>query len=100
MPYKIEADTIEKAKYRAKMAVRNAKNPTAQHLHRTTLRWASIAVAAVVVAAGVFGLVKYQDELFGPKISMDELFAEMDTAPDYILREWARDVYYYPEEKN
>jgi anti-sigma-K factor RskA len=64
MPYKIEEGAIERAKYRAKMAVREAAHPTERRSHKVQWRWASIVAVAAVVAVGVFGLVKFGDDIF------------------------------------
>ena len=100
MPYKIEEGAIERAKYRAKMAVREAAHPTENVSHRVPWRWASVAVAVVVVAIGVFGLAKFGDEIFRKQTPMERLIAEMQTASNDVIYELEADYAYYLEEEN
>ena len=100
MPYKIEEGAIERAKYRAKMAVREAAHPTERISHKVQWRWASAIAAVAVVVIGVFGFVKFNDELFYRQTPMEELIAEMQSASDEILNEFAVDAGYYLEEEN
>jgi hypothetical protein len=58
-----------------------------------------MAVVAVVVV-GVVGMMKFHDELFKPKSPMEQLLAEMNSAPDELINEWAADAEYYLEEVN
>ena len=53
MPYKVEEGAIEQAKYRAKMAVREAAHPTERRSHKVQWRWASAVAMAAVVVVGV-----------------------------------------------
>ena len=100
MPYKVKEGAIEQAKFRAKMAVREAAHPTEQHLHRVQWRWVTAMAVAAVVVVGVIGFVKYYDEIAKPLSPMEELFAEMQTAPDEVINDWAADTCYYLEDVN
>lgn len=98
MPYKIEDGMIERAKYRAKMAVRDVANPVEQPSRAVQWRWASVAAVAAVVVIGVVGLVKFYD--LHPKYNslMEELVAEMQSAPDELIADLSVDNSYYEEE--
>ncbi len=98
MPYRIEEGAIERAKYRTKMAVREIANPTEHHLRTTQWRWVS-AVAVAMVVVGVVGLVKfhYEKRYLSP---MEELIAEMQTAPDDVIYDLSLEDGYYLEEEN
>ncbi len=100
MPYRVEEGAIERAKYRAKMAVREAAHPTERHTHRVQWRWASAVAVAAVVIVGVIGLVKYHDDIFKPVSPMEELIAEMKSASDDIIYDLTVDSGYYLEEEN
>ena len=100
MPYKIEEGAIEQAKYRAKMAVREVAHPTEQSTHRVQWRWASAIAVVAVVAVGVFGIVKFKDDIFHEPSPMEALIAEMQTASDDIVYDMAADAGYYLEEEN
>lgn len=100
MPYKIEEGAIEQAKYRAKMAVREAAHPMEQTSHRVQWRWASAIAVVAVVAVGVFGIVKFGDSIFRETTPMEELIAEMQSASDDIIYDMAVDAGYYLEEEN
>ena len=82
MPYKVEEGAIERAKYRAKMAVREAAHPTEQRPHKVQWRWATAVFAMAVVVIGVVSFVKYYDYISKPLSPMEELIAELQTAPD------------------
>lgn len=97
MPYKIEEGAIELAKYRAKMAVREAAYPAEHRLHAKSWRWVSAVAVAAVVVVGVIGFVKYHIES-KPLSPMEELIAEMKSAPDEVIREWASDASFYIED--
>jgi anti-sigma-K factor RskA len=97
MPYRMEEGAIEQAKYRAKMAVREAAHPTERHADKVSWRWASAVAMVAVVVVGVIGFVKYLEESRKPLSPMEELIAEMQSAPDEIIAEWTADVVYYEE---
>ena len=105
MPYKIEEGAIERAKYRAKMAVREAAHPTERPSHKVHWRWAS-AVAAVVtvVAVAVVWFVKPGNDAAvaqkSPMTPMESLVAQMNNVSDDILNDLAVDAGYYLEEEN
>lgn len=99
MPYKIEEGAIERAKYRAKMAVREAAHPTEHRLRKVQWRWASAVAMVAVIAVGVFCFVKYYDAS-SKQSPMDKLVAEMQTASDDVIYELAADYAYYLEEEN
>ena len=99
MPYRVEEEAIERAKYRAKMAVREAAHPTEQRPHKVQWRWAT-AVAVVAVVVGVVGLVTYYDKFAKPLSPMEELIAQMENTPDEILGDLAVDAFYYGEDPN
>lgn len=98
MPYKVVDGAIERAKYRAKLAVRDVAYPTEPTTRRVQWRWAGAVAVAAVVAIGVVGLVRFIDEAQEPVSPMEELFSEMQDAPDDIIKEWARDAAYYNED--
>ena len=100
MPYKMDEGAIERAKYRAKMAVRKAAHPIELHSHKTEWRWASAIAAVAIVIVGVIGLVKYHEAVTQPLSPMEELFAQMQSAPDDLIVEWAADASYYLEDTN
>jgi anti-sigma-K factor RskA len=98
VPYKVEEGAIEQAKYRAKMAVREAAHPTEHHSYRVQWRWATAMAVAAVIVVGVIGFVKYYDEITKPLSPMEELIAEMQCASDEVVSELTVDVCYYLEE--
>ena len=101
MPYRLEEGALERAKYRAKLAVREAAHPTQKSpAGRVRWQWASAIAIAVVVAFGVFGLVKFNDELFRRQTTMEELVSKMQSASDEIIYDMAVDSGYYIEEEN
>ena len=100
MPYKIEEGAIEQAKYRAKMAVREAAHPAEPRSHKVQWRWVSAIAVAAVVVVGVFGVVKFGDKLFHKPTPMEQLIAQMQTASDDIIYELSADGGYYLEEEN
>jgi anti-sigma-K factor RskA len=97
MPYKVEEGAIERAKYRAKMAVREAAHPTENKTPKLQWRWASAVAMVAVVVVGVIGFAKYFEEWRKPLSPMEELIAAMQTAPDEVITEWTADVVYYGE---
>ena len=100
MPYRMEEGAMDRAKYRAKMAVREAAHPVEHRSHKVQWRWASAVAVVAVVVVGVIGLVKYYDDLFKPMSPMEALIAEMQSAPDEIIDDWAVDAGYYLEDVN
>ena len=98
MPYRVAEGAIERAKYRAKMAVREAAHPTEQVARKVQWRWATAVAALAVVIVGVVGFVKHYDDIFKPISPMEELIAELQNAPDEVVCEWAADAVYYLEE--
>ena len=98
MPYKVEEGAIERAKYLAKMAVREAAYPTERHSHKVQWRWASAVAVAAVVVVGIIGFAKHYDEIFKPISPMEELIAEMQNASDEIIYDLSVDSGYYLEE--
>ena len=101
MPYRVEEGAIEQAKYRAKMAVREAVHPTENHSRRVQWRWASAVAMAVVIAVSVTVFVKLQQEADKPvATTMDRLISQMQSAPDEIVSDLAVDVCYYLEDSS
>ena len=98
MPYKIGEGAIEQAKYRAKMAVREVAHPAESSRRKVQWSWAGACAAVTVVAVGVFGLVKFNDQLFHRMTPMEQLVAEMQKAPDRVVDDLAVDYNYYVEE--
>ena len=99
MPFKVEEGAIERAKYRAKMAVREAAHPIEHRSHKVQWRWASAVAMVAVVAVGVFCFVKFYDTPI-KQTPMEKLIAEMQTASDEVIYELAADYAYYLEEEN
>lgn len=100
MPYKVEEGAVERAKYRAKMAVREAAHPVERRWLGAQWRWATAVAAVAIVVVGVIGFVKYYDEIIKPLSPMEELIAEMQCASDEVISEWAVDTCYYLEDDN
>lgn len=100
MPYKVEEGAIARAKYSAKMAVREAAHPVELHSHRVQWRWAGMVAVAAVIVVGVIGLVKFYDENLHYDSPMEELIAEMQSAPDEVICDWAADEIYYMDDTN
>ena len=100
MSFKVEEGAIERAKYRAKMAVREAAHPSEQNSHRVQWRWASAVAVAAMVVVGVFGVVKFSDEIFHQKTPMEMLITEMQSASEDIIYDLVVDSGYYLEEEN
>ena len=100
MPYKIEENAIECAKYRAKMAVRELANPTERTTTKRTIWGFAGAFAAVaVVVVGVFGIAKFNAMLLHKPTPMEQIIDEMQSAPDDIIYDFAMDSGYYLEEE-
>ncbi|MBR2326471.1 MAG: hypothetical protein IKA49_03825 [Alistipes sp.] len=96
MPYRVEEQAIERAKYRAKMAMREAarlaeSRPQPRHIRR----WA-IAGALAVAIVGVVLTLTLKEE----RSTMDRLIATMEEMPDHILYEQCGDVIYYGEDSS
>lgn len=91
---------MERAKYRAKMAVREAAHPIEHRTLKTEWRWATIASVAVVAVVAVIGFVKLHDERMRELTPMESLVAQMNSVPEDILNECAVDAGYYLEEEN
>lgn len=100
MPFKIEEGAIEQAKFRAKMAVREAAHPTEHHSLGVQWRWATAMAVVAVVVVGIIGFAKYYDEISKPLSPMEALLAEMQNAPDEVINDWAADTCYYLEDVN
>ena len=100
MPFRTDDGAVERAKYRAKMAVREAAHPTHSHRRKVQWRWASAIAVAAVVVVGFFGVVKFNDSLFAKYTPMDRLVAEMQSASDDIIYDMTVDCGYYLEEEN
>ncbi len=100
MPFKIEDGAVERAKYRAKMAVREVAHPMEQRPYKVAWRWASAVAVAAVVVVGVVGLVRYYDEHLRYDSPMEQLIAELESAPDEVILDWSADVNYYAEDIN
>ena len=100
MPFKIEEGTIATAKYRAKMAVRELAHPVEKSPRRVHWHWASVVAVVAVVVVGVFGLVKFSDEIFHPQSPMEELINEMQGVSEEVIYDLVVDSGYYLEEEN
>lgn len=105
MPYKIGEGALERAKYRAKMAVREVAHPETHRPHRAYWRWASATAAvAMVVVVAVVWLTKLDDNATAMErdnlTPMESLVAQMRKASDDILCDFAVDAGYYLEEEN
>jgi hypothetical protein len=96
MPYRVEEQAIERAKYRAKMAMREAARSTESRPQpRYVRRWA-IAGALAVAIVGVVLTFALKEE----HSTMDRLIATMEDMPDHLLYEQFGDVIYYEEESS
>lgn len=105
MPYKIGEGDMERAKYRAKMAVREAAHPETHRSRKVYWRWASAtaAVAVVVVVAAVWFARPGDDATSSQKSAMtpmESLVAQMKSVSDDILNDFTVDAGYYLEEEN
>lgn len=100
MPFKVEEGAIERAKYRAKMAVREVAHPAEHTSHKLQWRWASAVAVVAVVVVGVFGVVKFGDDIFRPHTPMEELIFEMQSASEEVIYDLVVDSGYYLEEEN
>lgn len=97
MPYKVEEDAVARAKYRAKMAIREVAHPAESQPAVLRWRWAMVAAVAVVAVAVVSVSLLWED-IIAPKTPMEQLIVEMKNAPDDIIKEWAADASYYAED--
>lgn len=100
MPFRTDDGAVERAKYRAKMAVREAAHPTHNHVRNVQWRWASAIAVAAVVVVGVFGVAKFGEKLFTKQTPMEMLISQMQNASDDIIYELSVDSGYYLEEEN
>jgi anti-sigma-K factor RskA len=105
MPYKIGEGAMERAKYRAKMAVREVAHPETTPSRKVRWQWASAtaAVAVVIVVAVVWFAKPYEEPVVKPETPlapMESLIAQMNNVSDDILNEFAVDAGYYLEEEN
>lgn len=100
MPYKVEDGAIERAKYRAKLAIREAAHPAEHRPRGVQWRWVSAIAVAAVVAVGVFAFVKVLDDRLSAETPMEQLIAEMKTASDEIIYDLSVDSGYYLEEED
>ena len=105
MPYKIGEGAVERAKYRAKMAVREAAHPETIRPHKVHWRWASATAAVATIAAVVVvWFAKSGDEAAAAQkeamTPMESLVAQMHNVSDDILSEFAVDAGYYLEEEH
>lgn len=100
MPYKIEEEMITRAKYRAKMAVREAAYPTKHPSHTMQWRWASAIAMVAVVVVGAFALGEFLYNQKNDLSAMDKLVAEMRTAPDDVIADISIDAGYYLDEED
>ncbi len=95
MPYRVEEGAIERAKYRAKMAVRESANgAVAPRGNRHILRWVmSTATVAAMLVAGFFFFIDSQ------RVDFDEFVAEMREAPLDVVADMTAGVIYYADEE-
>ena len=95
MPYKVEEGAIERAKYRAKMAVREVAQRGVEQPQsgRVALRWALSGVAATVAIVAVVAMAMRHD---APSL-MEQLIAEMNSASEEVIYEQMADLVYYAE---
>lgn len=100
MPYKVDDGAIERAKYRAKLAIREAAHPAENRSRGVQWRWATAIAVAAVVTVGVFAFVKVLDDRLSAETPMEQLIAEMKTASDEIIYDLSVDSGYYLEEEN
>ena len=102
MPYRVEEGAVERAKLRAKMAVREAK--AAQEMQQShsgvtvkpALRWALSGVAATVLLLIAVSIFMQKRENYG----MERLISEMRSASEDVIYEQMADVVYYAESEN
>lgn len=97
MPYRVEEGAIEQAKYRAKLAVREAAHPAEYRPRRVQMRWTSAVAMVVAVVFCVALSVKLYQEAVEPT-TMELLISQMQSAPDEIVNDLAVDACYYLED--
>jgi hypothetical protein len=102
MPYRVEEGAVERAKLRAKMAVREAKAsqqmqqgaPQERVALRPALRWALSGVAATVLLLLAVSIFMQNDN----RNAMERLVCELNLASEELVYEQMADVVYYAEE--
>ena len=93
MPFRVEKCAVERAKYRAKVAMRETVTPTDRVAKvRYMQRWTVVGVLAVVVI-GVVLTITLRDT---PTL-MDRYVAVLQDMPDHIICEQNGDMIYYGE---
>ena len=103
MPYRVEEGAVERAKLRAKMAVREAKasqqmqqgTPQKIGLLRPALRWTLSGVAATVLLLIAVSIFMQNDS---HQDAMERLVGELNLASEELVYEQMADVVYYAEE--
>ena len=95
MPYRVSEGAVEQAKFRAKMAVREAAHPV-RPASRRALRWVlSSAVATIaIVAVALIAWERSNDSY------MEQYVSVLESAPEELLYEQMADVVYYAESEN
>ena len=68
MPYKVDDGAIERAKYRAKLAIREVAHPAENRSRGVQWRWVTAIAVAAVVTVGVFAFVKVVNKMRKPKV--------------------------------
>lgn len=102
MPYRVEEGAVERAKFRAKMAVREAKAAQEAQPSRSivtlkpALRWALSGVAATVLLLIAVSMFMQNDE----ERRMERLISEMRSASEEVIYEQMADVVYYAESES
>lgn len=102
MPYRVEEGAVERAKFRAKMAVREAKAAQESQPSRSivtlkpALRWALSGVAATVLLLIAVSIFMRNQEQHG----MERLISEMRSASEEVIYEQMADVVYYAESES
>lgn len=102
MPYRVEEGAVERAKFRAKMAVREAKAAQESQPSRSivtlkpALRWALSGVAATVLLLIAVSIFMQKHENHG----MERLISEMRSASEEVIYEQMADVVYYAESES
>ena len=95
MPYRVGEGTVEQAKFRAKMAVREVAHPT-KSAPRRALRWIlSGAVAMVAIVAVALIVWERSNDSY-----MEKFVAALESAPEELIYEQMADMVYYAESEN